>query len=392
MQTVHQHPCDSAFVQDPYATYRQWRHEPLLWWAEYGMPVSARFEVVNTLLRDRRFGREAPSGCVPERPAHLKPFYDFESRSMLEREPPTHTRLRSLVLRAFTSRRIEALEGEVLSLAHQLIDAFPDGPFDLLPALAERVPVIVIARMIGVPESMAPQLLQWSHDMVGMYQAKRDRAMEDRAVAATLAFSEYIRSLAEVRRSAPGHDLISELLAAEADGDKLSMDELITTVVLLLNAGHEATVHAIGNGINTLLEHGVWAALNADTLDGMVEETLRFDPPLHMFTRYALQDVTLENGLSFKQGETIGLMLAADNRDPVRFGQANTFDPFRTDGQNVSFGAGIHFCIGAPLARLEMEVALPLLFQRLPRLALAETPRYHNAYHFHGLESLKVRF
>ncbi len=389
MQTVHQNPCDSAFVQDPYATYRQWRHAPLLWWAEYGMPVSARFEVVNTLLRDKRFGREAPSGCAPERPAHLQPFYDFESRSMLEREPPTHTRLRSLVLRAFTSRRIEALEGEVLSLAHQLIDAFPDGPFDLLPALAERVPVVVIARMIGVPESMAPQLLQWSHDMVGMYQAKRDRAMEDRAVAATLAFSAYIRELAEARRSAPGHDLISELLAAEADGEKLSMDELITTVILLLNAGHEATVHAIGNGIKTLLEHGAWSALNADTLDGMLEETLRFDPPLHLFTRYAIEDVEVF-GHPFKRGEQVGLLLGAANRDPDVWPDPDRFDPSRPVRNNASFGAGLHFCIGAPLARLELRAVFTALRERCPGLRLEGPAPYADRYHFHGLERLWV--
>ncbi len=390
MQTVHQHPCDSAFVQDPYTTYRQWRHEPLLWWADYGMPVSARFEVVNTLLRDRRFGREAPSGCAPERPDHLKPFYDFESRSMLEREPPTHTRLRAMVLRAFTSRRIEALEGEVLSLAHQLIDGFPDGLFDLLPALAERVPVIVIARMIGVPESMAPQLLAWSHDMVGMYQARRDRAMEDRAVAATLAFSDYIRGLAEARRSAPGHDLISELLAAEADGEKLSMDELITTVILLLNAGHEATVHAIGNGVKTLLEHGAWPKLNADTLDGMVEETLRFDPPLHLFTRYAMEDVEVF-GHRFARGEQVGLLLGAANRDPAVWPDPDRFDPSRSVRNHASFGAGLHFCIGAPLARLELRAVFTALRERCPGLQLAEPARYADRYHFHGLERLWVR-
>jgi unspecific monooxygenase len=179
------------------------------------------------------------------------------------------------------------------------------------------------------------------------------------------------------------------------DGERLSEEEVISTTILLLNAGHEATVHTTGNGVKSILESGLDPkALFAGEkqTEATVEECLRFDAPLHMFTRYALQDVTLENGLSFRQGEVIGLMLGAANRDPARFAQANTFDPFRTDGQNVSFGAGIHFCIGAPLARIELQVAMRTLFERLPRLRLAEAPQYKNIYHFHGLERLEVEW
>jgi unspecific monooxygenase len=179
------------------------------------------------------------------------------------------------------------------------------------------------------------------------------------------------------------------------EGEKLTEEEVISTSILLLNAGHEATVHTTGNGVKAILESGLdnkTLFADAKQTEATVEECIRYDAPLHMFTRYALQDVTLENGLSFKQGETIGLMLAAANRDPARFANANSFDPFRTDGQNVSFGAGIHFCIGAPLARIEMQVAMKTLFERLPGLRLATEPQYKNIYHFHGLERLEVEW
>jgi cytochrome P450 len=394
MQRVEQDPCEDHFVQNPYPTYDAWRAQPWVHWQHYGMAVSAQHEVVQAVLRDKRFGREAPTGFALKPPAHLQAFYEFESRSMLEREPPTHTRLRGLVLRAFTSRRIAGMEAEVHALAHQLIDAFPanDESFDLLPAFAERIPVTVIARLIGVPDSMAPQLLAWSHDMVAMYQARRDRALEDRAVAATLAFSDYIRSVAEQRRewnAQSADDLITELLRAEADGDKLSMDELITTVILLLNAGHEATVHAIGNGLKALLEHDLWRNLPDTDLDTAVEEILRFDPPLHLFTRYCLDDVQVA-GQHFKRGDQVGLLLASANRDPAIWSQPDRFDLHRASRTHTSFGAGLHFCLGAPLARLELRASLQALRQRCPNLHLAAAPRYANRYHFHGLEQLIV--
>ena len=232
---------------------------------------------------------------------------------MLELEPPRHTRLRSLVLRAFTSRRIAALLPEIATLSHQLIDAFPAGEFDLLRHFGQKLPVIIIARLLGVPEEMSDDLLQWSNAMVGMYMAGRDRAREDRAVAATEAFVAFMRGYVDERRARPADDLITHLIAAEEGGERLTTDELITTCILLLNAGHEATVHTIGNGVKTLLETGTAAALSNPEL--AVEEILRFDPALHMFTRWAYADVEVM-GHTFHRGDQVALLLAAANRDP----------------------------------------------------------------------------
>ena len=250
----------------------------------------------------------------------------------------------------------------------------------------------VIAELLGVPTDMTDQLLRWSHAMVAMYQFNTSRAVEDAAVEATLAFSEFMRVHVDERRAAPRDDLLSHLIAAEQSGETLSTDELITNAILLLNAGHEATVHGIGNAVNILLQHNCDTnALfaNAATTTATVEELLRFAPPLHMFTRYALEDLEY-GGQTFEQGEQVGLLLGAANRDPQRFDTPDRFWPERPDGGHVSFGGGIHFCVGAPLARLELQIALPVLFERLPALKLAETPEFADRYHFHGLKQLEV--
>jgi unspecific monooxygenase len=230
--------------------------------------------------------------------------------------------------------------------------------------------------------------------MVQMYMYGVTHETELDANQASNDFMAYLRDVIAERRKAPKEDLLTHMLTADpVDGQKLSEDEVISTAILLLNAGHEATVHTTGNAVKTILESGLdprTLFAGDPQIEATVEVCLRFDAPLHMFTRYALSDVTLEDGLSFRQGEVIGLMLGAANRDPKRFANADTFDPFRTDGQNVSFGAGIHFCIGAPLARIELQVALSTLFKRLPSLRLAGEPRYNNVYHFHGLERLDL--
>ncbi len=389
MKTLHQSPTDPAFVQNPYPFYERARaHGPFFHWADYNLICTGNATAVNALFRDRRFGREVPAELAPVIPDHLRPFYAVEAHSMLELEPPRHTRLRGLVLRAFTSRRIAALSPEIETLTHQLIDALPDGPFDLLAHFGQRLPVTIIARLLGVPEAMGDDLLRWSNAMVGMYMAGRTREAEDRAVQATEAFVAFLRANVDQRRTRPADDLISHLIAAEAEGERLTTDELITTCILLLNAGHEATVHSIGNGVKTLLETRTPPdALSSDRIAATVEELLRFDPPLHMFTRHAYETIEVM-GHTFHRGDQVALLLGAANRDPGVWDQPDQFLPTRPERANASFGAGLHFCVGAPLARLELQIALPILFQRLPGLRLVEPPEYGDVYHFHGLKRL----
>ena len=354
---------------------------------------------MNALLRDRRFGRQVLQVMSREElgwaepPEHFAPVCAFERHSLLELEPPEHTRLRALVNRAFLGRVVERLRPRIEQVAHECIDGFEGaGTIDLLEHFATPIPVVVIAEMLGVPAAMGPQLVAWSHDMVAIYQARRDEALERRAAHATLEFSAYIREQLEAKRRSPGEDLISALLAVREDGQQLSEEELVSTTILLLNAGHEATVHAIGNGVHALLRERVDArAIFSDSAQAAaaVEEVLRFDAPLHLFTRYCLEDAEVA-GVQLRRGETIGLLLGAANRDPERFQDPARFDPTRTPNPHVSFGAGIHFCVGAPLARLELQSALRVLFDRLPQLRLAEPARYRDTYHFHGLEALRV--
>jgi cytochrome P450 len=248
--------------------------------------------------------------------------------------------------------------------------------------------VIVIARLLGVPEAMAPDLLRWSNAMVMMYQAGRSRAEEDAAVAATIEFVAFMRGYIDRRRSDPRDDLISALIAAEEDGARLTTDEMITTCILLLNAGHEATVHTLGNAVKLALETGARPGSDAARF---VEEVLRYDPPLHLFTRWAYEEVEV-HGHTFRRGDEVGLSAGLCRAGRGRLCRRRPVPPDRSDGPaNLAFGAGLHFCVGAPLARLEMQIALPILFERCPGLRLAEAPRYADIYHFHGLEALRVR-
>jgi cytochrome P450 len=393
-------PRDPAFFQNPYAFYEGLHaSNPAFFWEEYGHWCFAGFRDVSALLRDKRFGREILHVAtreelgMPEPKAHSAAFDLTEQYSLLNLEPPGHTRLRTLVNRAFVSRHVEQLRPRIVKLANEMIDGFEgEDSVDLIKAFAAPIPAIVIAEMIGLPAESAPQLLAWSNRMVAMYMFGVSHETELDADKASQEFMGYLREAIAARRKQPREDLLSHMLTSDRDGDRLSDEEVMSTAILLLNAGHEATVHTTGNGVKSILESGIdpvtLFSSEAQT-EATVEECLRFDAPLHLFTRYALADLEYE-GLHLRKGDVVGLMLGAANRDPARFANANSFDPFRTDGANVSFGAGIHFCIGAPLARIELQVAFSELFRRLPKLRLAEAPRYNDVYHFHGLERLMV--
>jgi cytochrome P450 len=391
MKTLNLSPLDPEFIQDPYAAYARARRDgPVLFWQDYDMLAAFDAATVQSLLRDRRLGREVPPGARAPYTDRMSDWARVEAHSMLELEPPRHTRLRGLVLRAFTSRRIAALRPDIEEVTTALLRDLPEGPFDLIPTFCAQLPVRIIARLLGVPEAMWPDLLRWSNSMVAMYQAGRTRAIEDAANAASRDFTTFLRGYIDQRRNDPRDDLITNLIAAEEDGEKLNADELIGTCILLLNAGHEATVHSLGNAVKCLLEHGTDVAMLApDRIAATVEELLRFDPPLHMFTRFAYQDIELGDA-TLEKGDEIALMLGAAGRDPALFDDPDTFDPLRPAKPHAAFGGGLHFCVGAPLARLELQVALPALFAHLPGMKLAETPRYANAYHFHKLDRLRI--
>lgn len=393
---------DPAFYANPNAAYAALHEKtPAFFWEEQKQWYFTGYDRVNGFLRDRRFGRQILHIAsredldLPDPSPHLKDFDAAEQWSLLELEPPEHTRLRTLVNRAFVSRQIERLRPEVAALSHKLIDGFEkEGRIELLSAFADIIPVTIIAQMLGIPVEMGPQLLKWSHAYVRMYMFGRTQADEHAANQAAAEFSDYVRGEITARRANPGDDLLTHMIVTERNGEHLSDEELISTTIVLLNAGHEATVHQIGNAVNTILGSGIApASLFTDekTTERTVEECLRIAAPVHIFQRYVLEPTEID-GISFERGDKVGLILAAANLDPLKFTDPLTFKPDRDEGPNLSFGAGIHFCIGAPLARLEMNIALPILFQRLPHLRLAEEPKVKDVYHFHGLEKLELEW
>ncbi|WP_420863154.1 cytochrome P450 [Algirhabdus cladophorae] len=376
---LHQQPTDPAFVQNPYPFYAK-AHAlgAAFHWAEYQMDCVVQYDLARRIFSHPAFGRADPNPA--KKPDHLTDFWAVEDHSMLELEAPRHPVLRKQVLRAFTSRRVRDLAPEITALAHQLIDAFPSQPFDLLTAYAQQIPVIVIARLLGVPDHDAPRLLAWSHDIVKMYQAQRSHADEVAANTAAAEFSNYVQTHIDAKRCTATDDLLSAMIAEEA----LTGPEIVSTAILLLNAGHEATVHTMGNAVVALINHACPAS------DPAIEEAMRFDPPLHLFTRWVYEDVILD-GVAFHKGQQIALLLAAANRDPARWDQPHRFDPSRVPQQHLAFGAGGHFCLGAPLARLELGIGLRVLFQRCPDLQLVQPPQFADIFHFHGLDRLIVQ-
>lgn len=401
-QTLHVQldPKNPEFYNNPYPYYHELRAEtPLFFWEEFGVWCFLNHADVEIILRDRRLGRQinhlASSEDLelpPER-EDLKALYDVDRGSILSLEPPAHTRLRSLVQKAFMARQIERLRPRIAELSHELIDKMQEqASCDLLPSFATPIPVVVIAEMLGVPREMCDLLLKWSHDIVRTYQIGYTPEEEQEAVKSSKEFIDYLKELVKERRKNPQEDLITKLIEVQDAGEKLTEEELISNCILFLNAGHEATVNVIGNGVYALLKNPEQLKKlrdNPDLIGKAVEELLRYDTPLHYFERWVLDDVEI-SGRQFSFGDRVAVLLGAANRDPEVFPNPDILDISREKNPHVSLGAGIHFCLGAPLARLELQISLPILIDRLPDLKLMSDPKYTNNYHFHGLESLQV--
>ncbi|MFV2173334.1 cytochrome P450 [Actinomadura sp. LOL_016] len=393
-------PWSPDFVADPYPVFERLRekqpvffHEPTEQW------VVSRYEDVDALLRDRRLGRSylhmathEEFGREPEA-EFLSPFWDLVRAGMLDVEPPTHTRLRRLVSKAFTARMVEGLRPTIRRLAGELADGFAArGGGDLLAEVAEPLPVNVIAEMLGVPTEDRPLLRPWSADICGMYELNPSEDTQRTAVRAAVEFSDYLRDLARSRRDEPRDDLISALAQVVDEGDRLTEDELIGTCVLLLNAGHEATVNATGNGWWSLFRNpGELERLRADPalVPTAVEELLRYDTPAPMFERWILEDVTVA-GTDIPRGAEVALLFASANRDPAVFPDPDRLDLSRDPNPHITFGLGIHYCLGAPLGRIEMAESFGALLRAAPGLRLTAEPKWKPGFILRGLEALHV--
>ncbi|MBP0452436.1 cytochrome P450 [Kitasatospora sp. RG8] len=394
-------PWSAEFVAHPYDAYAELReHAPVTYYEPTGQWLVSRYEDVSALLRDRRLGRTYTHRFTHEEfgrpapdPAH-EPFHTLNDNGLLDLEAPDHTRIRRLVSKAFTPRMVEGLRPTVRRLAGELVDGLlAAGGGDLVSAVAEPLPVAVIAEMLGVPESDRHLLRPWSADITGMFELNPTEETARRAVTASVEFSDYLRALIRERRAAPGTDLISALIQAQEGSDALSEQEMVSTCVLLLNAGHEATVNTTGNGWWALFRNPDELARLRGSVDELlptaVEELMRWDTPLQMFERWVLEDVEVR-GVTVPRGSEIALLFGSANRDPARFADPDRLDLGRTDNPHITFGAGIHFCLGAPLARLELTESYGALLRRAPGLRLVREPEWRPGYVIRGLEELLV--
>ena len=379
---------DPAVVADPYPHFaEERRRHPVAWHEPSGMYLAFDHASVSAIQRDRRLGRiwrdKVPPPGKPE--DYLEPFNLLHRNQMMENEPPVHTRLRRPVARAFNRGHVERLRPRVRALAARLLDEVGDGPFDLIAAYAEPLPVLVIAELLGVPASYAPALRGWSQEIVRMYEVPPGPGVVDAAVRASVEFAGLVRELVAERRKAPQDDLISDLVSG-GEADALTEDEVVAAVVLLLNAGHEASVNVFGNGLVAMLRRGLRPGQDPALT---VEEMLRFDSALQLFERTATEPVEV-GGIRVETGEKIAVLLGSANRDPEVFEEPDEFRVDRTPNNHVAFGVGVHFCLGAPLARMELGESLTALFARFPGLALGDEPVSRGTFVLRGYREVPV--
>lgn len=395
-------PNDPMFIEDPYPTLNALRESgPLHRDADWGLWLVTRHADVKAIQLDRRFGRVEHGHAEPTdlRPIREMPrddwdaYYQTERHSLLMLEPPEHSRLRGLISRAFTPRRVRELREPITSIADDLLASLEGRPsFDLLHAFAQPYSIRVIAHLLGAPTHDTDLLLEWSHAIVKMYELTVTREHATQAIAASHSFTEWTQRLIHDRRRKPQDDLITALCHAETDEGVLSDGEIISTVILLLNAGHEATVNTMGNGIAAMMASGGWASVVDGTVSGAVavEEMLRFDSPLQLFERYALADDIEIAGTPVSRGEKVAMLLGSANRDPREYEEPDVFQVDRGQTGHITFGAGTHYCLGAPLARLELDIAVTRLAHRFPDITMPAHPTREEGFVIRGYESVPL--
>ena len=395
-------PSDPEFLADPYPALNGLREQtPVFYEAERERWFVTRHEDVRSCLRDKRLGRnfrhviEPAEIGVPPLDPRWQAFWDSERWSLLWLEPPDHTRLRKLVAAAFTPRSVEALRRPAHALARELLEPLAEaGEMELLYEYAQPYSIAVICRMLGVPLDRHRDLLDWSHRMVKMYEFDVPLEAAQAANDAAAEFQQYVHGLIAERRANPRDDMVTALVQARVDGGRLSDEEIVSTVIVLLNAGHEASVNTLGNGMLAFARHPEqWQRVVDGTVPAQPagEELIRFDPPLQLFERWVLTDDFAVAGVPIPRGAKIAMLFGSANRDPRVFERPDDFDVARENAvQHIGFGGGIHVCIGAPLARIELEASLEALRAWWPDFQLAEEPLRTGAFVIWGLEGLRL--
>ena len=390
-------PMDPEFLADPYPTYHRLRAEDPVHQSPLGFWVLTRYDDVSAVLRDPRFIKEPLAALVAARFGAEVPR--GVGLSMLDRDPPDHTRLRGLVSKAFTPRVVEGLRPRIQQIVDELITrAQAAGSMDVIEEFAYPIPVNVICEMLGVPVADHERFKGWSLDIARGLDSiwlPPDSDVPRRSTAARHAISDYFQGLIAQRRASPRGDLLSALIAAEEAGDKLNEEELLATCILLLIASHETTVNLNGNGVLALLRNpGELEHLRATPglITNAVEELLRYDGPVQRTARVASAPATI-GGRTIAKGEMVMPFIGAADRDPSQFPDPDRLDLTRADNRHIAFGWGIHFCLGAPLARVEGQIAIDALVRRLPRLELmTDAPEYRQSLTLRGLKTLPVKF
>ena len=384
---------DPNVIANPYPHLSELRsHNKPIWHPELQLFLAATHRDANEVLRNKSLGRV----YIDKSPqSEWQVFNWLHSDSILDSEPPKHTRLRGLVLKAFNRNRIEALRPVILQITNQLLANIKESKkeFDLIADFAEPLPVKVIAHLLGFPLEDEHFLRPWSQAIVKMYEVNPPIEHQIAAQRASSEFADYVRDLMQKRKVSPSDDLITELAQVQDSGQRLSEQELIATCILLLNAGHEASVNGFGNGMVALLNHLEQRDILFNNPDEYsqtaIEEFLRYDSPLQFFERTAISDLEI-SGVSIKAGQKVVSLLGSANRDETVFSNAENFDVTRGANPHIGFGAGIHFCLGAPLARMEMSVSLPALLKTFNKLELIDQPTRRETFSLRGYEKILV--